>query len=211
MAKFCGNCGAQLEDHAKVCGRCGTPQEDVRIPAVKIVDPERKKKAKKKWRLAAVLIVLAVAAAVGIKVAANFTGYKGLLRKVVAAYEDYDADKLISLSSDVYYYGGEEYAEDYFEGSVDAVFEFFESSVGHNYDLSYETNEIYTLSNHKLNQVLENIEAVYPDFDSGVIEEVAVANLTGTASHGDTSASQDFNIVMSKERDGWKLLYIEWV
>ena len=25
MAKFCGNCGAQMSDSAKVCGMCGTP------------------------------------------------------------------------------------------------------------------------------------------------------------------------------------------
>lgn len=25
MSKFCGNCGAKLEDDARVCGNCGTP------------------------------------------------------------------------------------------------------------------------------------------------------------------------------------------
>lgn len=25
MAKFCGNCGAQMDDGAKICGMCGTP------------------------------------------------------------------------------------------------------------------------------------------------------------------------------------------
>lgn len=25
MAKFCGNCGAQMQDEAKICGRCGKP------------------------------------------------------------------------------------------------------------------------------------------------------------------------------------------
>lgn len=25
MAKFCGNCGAKLDDNARVCGHCGTP------------------------------------------------------------------------------------------------------------------------------------------------------------------------------------------
>ena len=28
MAKFCANCGAQLEDDARFCGECGTPVED---------------------------------------------------------------------------------------------------------------------------------------------------------------------------------------
>ena len=29
MAKFCGNCGARLEDDAKICGKCGTSVEGV--------------------------------------------------------------------------------------------------------------------------------------------------------------------------------------
>ena len=29
MAKFCGNCGTQLEDNAKICGKCGTPLDGV--------------------------------------------------------------------------------------------------------------------------------------------------------------------------------------
>ena len=28
MSKFCGNCGAQLDDNAKVCGNCGIPTEN---------------------------------------------------------------------------------------------------------------------------------------------------------------------------------------
>lgn len=31
MSKFCGNCGAQLEDSVKVCGYCGTPFEAVSV------------------------------------------------------------------------------------------------------------------------------------------------------------------------------------
>lgn len=47
MARFCGNCGAQLDDDAKVCGQCGTPI-DGNVPGLKIVDPEKKKKMMKK-------------------------------------------------------------------------------------------------------------------------------------------------------------------
>ena len=45
MAKFCGNCGAQLDDGDKVCGQCGTPVNGNAgtVPGLKVVDPEKKK------------------------------------------------------------------------------------------------------------------------------------------------------------------------
>ena len=59
MAKFCGNCGAQLDDNAKVCGQCGTPVGTLSaIPSVKIVDPEKQKKTKKTLKLICGLIAI---------------------------------------------------------------------------------------------------------------------------------------------------------
>lgn len=53
MAKFCGNCGARLEDDAKICGKCGTSVEGVTtsIPGLKVTDPEKQKKVKKTFKL----------------------------------------------------------------------------------------------------------------------------------------------------------------
>ena len=70
---------------------------------------------------------------IAVNVVLKFTGYNGLLRKVMKAYETYDIEKLVSLSSNIYYYGEENYGEDYFESKVGETLEFFETSVGHNY------------------------------------------------------------------------------
>lgn len=52
MARFCGNCGAQIDENAKVCGQCGTPIEgSTKTPPVKIIDPEKKKKNKKIFKI----------------------------------------------------------------------------------------------------------------------------------------------------------------
>lgn len=103
MAKFCGNCGAQIDDNAKVCGQCGTPVDSsTKMSPVKIIDSERKKKHKKIFKLVIVLILIVAVAAAAINVASKFTGYNGLLRKVMSAYEGYDIDTLVSLSSDIY-------------------------------------------------------------------------------------------------------------
>ena len=210
MARFCGNCGAQIDENAKVCGQCGTPVEDsTKMPPVKVVDSEKKKKNKKIFKAMIALALVAVVAVTAINVVSKFTGYNGLLRKVMTAYEGYDIDTLVSLSSDIYYYGEEDYVESYFENSVGSALDSFETSVGHSYQFSYEVNETYTMSERKTKEVLDGIEYTYADFDVSIIEEMVVSDITVTAKQGSKSVERDLNITMSKENGSWKLLYIE--
>ncbi len=212
MAKFCGNCGTQLDDDARVCGQCGTPIDESRgkVPGLKIVDPEKKKKLIKKMKMVIVLAVVIFIAVVGIRIARNFTGTNGLVRKVMAAYEKYDIDTIVSLSSDMYYYDdNENYVEEYFEYAVGRNIDNFESSVGHSYKMSYEVEEIYDLSQRKQDEMLKNIEYSYPDFDVDVINKIAVADVKITAKQGSKSVNKTVKITMSKEGKTWKLLYIE--
>lgn len=214
MAKFCGNCGAQMEDCANVCGICGTPFGPVsQAKGVHIVDLEKKKemrrKIKKISRLCVSVLCLILAIFIGINIITSFSGYNGLLRKVLAAYEDYDIDTLISLSSDIYYYGSEDLAEVYFENAVGYALDYFESAVGHSYKLSYEISDTYTLSNRNFQSVLDNISWMYSEFDTSIIEKIAVAQITVTAKQGNRSVDRDLKITMSKEAGTWKVLYIE--
>lgn len=211
MAKFCGNCGAQLEDNAKICGNCGTPLDGVstNIPGLKVTDPEKQKKMKKTVKLVVGMIALVIVAVIVFNVISQYTGYNGLLRKVMIAYENYDIDTLVSLSSDMYYYGEEDWVEYYFEYNVGEDLDSFESSVGHSYKLSYEVNETYVMSERKVDELLNEIEHTYSDFDVDVIEKIIVADLTLTAKQGSKSVNRDVDIVMTKEDGSWKLLYIE--
>ena len=211
MAKFCGNCGRPMEDNAKVCGNCGTPLGGGSSPTVKlkIEDPQKKEKFKKKIKRVITMVILLVAGAVAVIVGTNFTGSKGMVHKIMAAYKEYDIDTLIMLSSDIYYYDTEDYVEQYFENSIGMDLDSFEMSVGHSYKLSYEVNEIYELSERKLKDMMENIEYKYPDFDTEFIEKVVVADITVTAKQGSKTMDQKVKITMSKEDDTWRLLYIE--
>ncbi len=210
MARFCGNCGAQIDENAKVCGQCGTPIEgSTKTPPVKIIDPEKKKKNKKIFKIVIALALVVAVAVTAINVVSKFTGYNGLLRKVMTAYEGYDIDTIASLSSDIYYYGEEDYVESYFENSVGATLDSFESSVGHSYQFSYEVNETYTMSERKTKETLDGIKYAYPDFDVSIIEKIVVSDITVTAKQGNKSIEKELNITMSKENGKWKLLYIE--
>lgn len=152
MAKFCGNCGAQLDDGDKVCGQCGTPVNGNAgtVPGLKVVDPEKKKKMAKRIKGIVALVIVVALAITGVKVYLSFTGTNGLVRKVMTAYEDYDVDSLVALSSDMYYYfDSDDYVDEYFEDAVGKYIDNFESSVGHSYKLTYEVDEIYDLSKRK--------------------------------------------------------------
>lgn len=209
MAKYCGNCGAQMADSARVCGNCGTRFDGA---AIKVVDPEKKKAMEKKTKniikLCVGLAVLVLVAVIAFNVITKFTGYNGLLRKVMAAYEEYDIEALVDMSSDMYYYGSNDYAEYYFEDAVGYELDYFESNVGHNYKLSYEVDEIYTLSKRNLDSMLDDISWMYSDFDVSVIDQIVVANITVTARQGNKSVSRDLQVTMSKEDGAWKVLYI---
>lgn len=212
MAKFCGNCGAQMDDDAKVCGQCGTPIEEnaAKAPEVKAVDPEKKKEMAKKVKGVITLVIVAAVAIVAVKMISGFSGTKGLVRKIMTAYEKYDIDTIVSLSSDMYYYSdAEDYVDEYFEYAVGKNLDSFEDSVGHNYKMSYEVEEIYDLSQRKQDETLKAIEDRYPDFDLDIIKKIAVADVKVTAKQGSKSASKTVNIIMSKEGKTWRLLYLE--
>ena len=207
MSKFCGNCGAQMDDDAKVCGQCGTPiGGNVNIPILKIADSEKTKKRKKTFKIIIMLVMIAVISVGAVNVVSKFTGYNALLREVMSAYERYDMNQLISLSSDIYYYGDEEFVEDYYSNSVGPALEYFESTVGHSYKFSYKVNETYTMSGREKEETLKNIEYTCPDFDVTIIEEIVVSNITITAKQSEKSAEKELNVAMIKEDGDWKLL-----
>ncbi len=210
MAGFCGNCGAKLEEGQKVCGQCGTPVEGaMKSPVIKIDNPEKKKKNKKRFKVVTAIIAVVLIGIIAVNVVLKFTGYNGLLRKVMKAYEEYDIETLVSLSSNIYYYGGENYGEDYFENQVGETLESFENSVGHNYKISYEINETYKMSNRSINETLDQIEYKYSNFDISTIEEIVVCDLNVTAKQDSKSQNKAISIFMSKEEGKWKLFYIQ--
>lgn len=214
MARFCGNCGAQLDDDARVCGQCGTPidGEQGKIPGLKITDPEKKKKLVKRIKTAVVLLVVAIVAIVGVRVALSYTGTNGLVRKVMAAYEKNDVDALVALSSDILFYCSDDYENDvyeYYEYAFDNNIDSFESSVGHSYKMTYKVEAIYDLSQRKQHEMLKDVESSCPDFDEDLISKISVARVKITAKQGSKSVSKTVKIFMAKEGNNWKLLYIE--
>lgn len=210
MSKFCGNCGAKLDDDAKVCGNCGTPvsEEYVKISDIKEVNPlirEKQKKMIKKIFITAVIIVSMIV--IGI-FGSQFIGYKGLIKKVMNAYKNYDIDTLVELSSDAYYFGDKDWVEYYFENTVGTGLDLIESSIGHNYHFSYEVKDDYEMSDRKTEELKKTMENSYVGFDVDIIEKIVVAEITITAKRDKASRTQNITVIMTKEDGEWRLYSI---
>lgn len=204
MAKFCGNCGTKLDENTKVCGNCGTPV-DIQTSNIQGLS----KKKNKIIKFIPIFIAIVIVFSIAFNIVSNFTGNKGLLNKVMKAYENYDIETLVSLSSDVYYYAEENYVEDYFEYCVGNTLDSFESSIGHNFKLSYEVSEIYDFSRRNLEEEFSEIENTYVDFNVDKIKKIVGADVILTAEKDGNSSTKNIKIVMTKEDNKWKLLYIE--
>ena len=177
----------------------------------KIITTKTKQKQdnRKKFKVVIILFLILMIVTGIINTALKYTGYKGLLRKVMIAYENYDIDELVSLSSDAYYYAGDDYVDDYFMSKVGETLDSFEESIGHNYKFSYKVNELYTVSGYKQKELFQTIESAYPEYNTKEIKKIVVSNITVTAQQGARKSEKNVGITMLKEKDTWRLLYIE--
>ena len=210
MAKFCGNCGTQLDDNAKICGNCGTPLTSAKTTNASIPgvgdDPEKKEKAKKKMTMflgiAAVLSVVIIALSAII----SSSGYKGTVRKIMNAYKDYDVDKIVSMSSGLYDSAGKLLsADNYFGDIISDDLESFESQVGPKYKLSYEITDSYEMPKYKYESLMDTL-SYYSDFDADSISKVMVVKVNVTAKKNKDSMTKKLELQLTKENGSWKLL-----
>ena len=215
MAKFCGSCGAQLNDEDRVCGQCGCPVADgYYAQDVSFVSPEMRERVARQKNLVISVIVIIVVIALGFWGISNFTGKKGLVRKVFKAYDREDAGSLVSSASEFYdiLEMDEDEIEERFEDCIDYTISSFEDSVGHSYKLSYEIDEIYELSERKLNKFFDTIDDYLEDYDDldidiDFLKNIFVAEVELTAEQGKRTSDKKINMIMTKEDRELRLLY----
>lgn len=234
MAKFCGNCGAQMDDNAVVCGSCGASlggEEKAGsaelVQKFKIDDPEKKNKIKKIAVIGAAAIAVIVVISVLVSVIVNNTGYRGCLKKTMKAFESSESNVLDDLTSGIIIeldaeneknykeYYGDEYAEEhtsdfkkhYIESEVESAKEEFENKCGHKYKVSYKVDEYFELEGKKLKNFAKELGDGEEDaLDSA--EKIQVAEVTVTAKKDKKTKKCKVQVVMSKEDGKWKVLSI---
>lgn len=215
LAKFCGNCGGKLDDSARVCGYCGfrfvtAPLEKrtTDIPRMTSVK-KRRNTAKIKKLLKIILAVIAVLMifVAGLNIVSAFTGYKGVVRKVINSFEDYDMNTLYSYTSSLCYYSDDiDYYEELFEKEVAKKLDYYEDQLGYNLKISYEIIDSHKLDNRNRNSLLDELEdkgASVVGIDTVRALELKIT-IKGSAS-STTYITDDLWLI--KESSGWKVLY----
>ena len=207
MARFCGFCGAPIDENASVCGNCGKPvdgeetkgggRKKVNVMAIAVI--------------AAMIIVLAALIFAITRLTQNDDGRQGLIKQVIKAYEKEDIDSMIRLSSDIY--RGKRIdgltAEEYFRNVMGSSADYYENAVGHNYKLTYKILDLYDMSQRRQNEYVNSIMELYPYFSASTITAMSAAEVEITAKRGSSMVTEYKKITMSKEDGNWKLADIE--
>lgn len=227
-ARVCGNCGTPLVMHAARpiptrpvpappperygygVGAGVPPHTGTAVRERTPMDPAQAKKMKKiaLWSGigTAILIVLIVV----IALIASSGGHSGVLDDVMEAYEVNDIERLIDMSSDAYYYGSSDGVDRYFENAVSDRVNAYQYRAGYGYRFSYDVvRETRLTREEELWSFRQQLNAYYPDFDASVIEEVMLSDIVITIRQGAESFEDNIRVTLTKEPEGWKVLYID--
>ena len=207
MARFCGFCGAPIDENASVCGNCGKPVDGEETKG----GGRKKVNVKTIAVIAAMIIVLAALIFAITRLTQNDDGRQGLIKQVIKAYEKEDIDSMIRLSSDIY--RGKRIdgltAEEYFRNVMGSSADYYENAVGHNYKLTYKILDLYDRSQRRQNEYVNSIMELYPYFSASTITAMSAAEVEITAKRGSSMVTEYKKITMSKEDGNWKLADIE--
>ena len=206
MAKFCTNCGSQLNDGDKVCGQCGTPVAG----AAKAAASAGAKDGNKIVKIIAAVIGLIVLVVI-VANAAGSPGYKKTLDKMFKAIQKDDAATLESLASSISEeiygarYGDNLYKQ--YDRLVSNTLDKYEDNVGAVKKMSYEITDETEFSDRRLNDLKDNLVDVY-HMDTSGIKKVVKVELQVTVKGAKKSAVYNvYNLYVVKEKGGWKIFY----
>ena len=231
MAKFCSNCGAQMQDEDKVCGQCGTFVDSgtasntgytatipVAAPNGYVNNNTRNTELSKNAKVGKI-VVLSVVALLGLlmvfglsKIIGNNTGYKGTLNKYCKAVKDYDVEVMESIVSPLaedesYYYGYD--LEERLDKSLDGQISLIEDKVGDIKKVEYEISKSKTLSKSKLEELLSQYETKF-NSDVSDIKEVMDVDLKLKVKGSNKNATFPVSLYLIKQKGGWKILLPSW-
>ncbi len=209
MSKFCGNCGAMLDDNAAVCTTCGAVLNQGTINSPDL--PKKKKKSgKKKVAVAVIALMVAIAVGFGGVFVYNNTGYRGVIAKYVKALNNCDAKLYYSILSnrmkDEYedfedYHSNEGFEFD-LQNSIETKYEREEDIVGKDFKYSHRINDIYKVPKKDTKGYFK-----YLDKEKGYdnISEFVIVDFTLIAKGKKRTKAYSYNFVLSKENGKWKI------
>lgn len=164
MAKFCGNCGAGMEDDARVCGNCGTLLEGAGVVAAP--------SAKKRFMSIVIVAIVAVVAVLAVCLLSAFgvIGYKKAVKNYVdVKYKwEYSDERIAALAPKEYW----DYLEDAdgtevddvidtLEDSADYWIDLYEDEYGDDLRVSYKIKDKDEITDGKLKKIARALHDKY--------------------------------------------------
>lgn len=212
MARFCGNCGAEVEEDAKVCGNCGVPLEGESTPNIDTGEQNSNVSGidfKKIIPIAVGVIIAVVVVFAMISILKNNTGYRATLNRAFNAVAKGDAVGVISEMSsyveDVYDKSNEDIEEAY-EKRIDSILDRLEDEVGANPKISYEIKKASKLSDRKLEKMKEEMEEYDENYDGDDIKSAYNIDIKLIVKGPDDDYHQNIDdIIVIKEAGAWKI------
>lgn len=203
MAKFCGNCGTQLDDDARVCGCCGTPVDGEKVKT-KTINPGIKKKIKTIGILSLMGIVVLIAGIITFNTISYMNGYEKPIKEFVSAMSDFDIDKLLTVSSEIGMTDDSMYdIDEKLSSVISSVLDNYELSVGYDVKLDCKVTESYILPERKYLEFINYIEEMYY-YDTSYINDIVYAKVDIIAKGVDGEKTfSDQNVYVIKEDGKW--------
>lgn len=214
MAKFCGNCGAQVEDDAKVCGNCGVPLDGGAVPNIDTDNAPKKSGGNKILPAIIAAVVAIIVIIVAVNIVKKNTGYRATLNRAFKDIEKVDsvalADEFSAVIEDIYSEYGSGYIEDAFDKEINNLLDDMEDKAGANPKISYRIKKASKLSDRKVANLGEEIEKYDKNYDKDLLTQVVELDLEVNVKGPEDKYSLKWNDVTLVKEDGkWKILYIE--
>lgn len=214
MSKFCGNCGAQMDDNAIVCGNCGCNMSDNQ-PNFKPSDPEKAKANKKKIKIIAGVGTAVIAVVLAVVICVNFIGgrsYKSTIDTyITSSIEKPDAaavlelfpDELLSkalMDEDMSRTEGIEQLQDTLDSAVEYIEEYCDD-----WSVTWEIIDETDASKSEVKYLSEDCEDQF-DFSVSAKKDVTVElNVEVTVDGNTDTRTQEMELTLIKSGKSWYL------
>lgn len=209
MAKFCSNCGSQVEDGTLFCASCGAKVETAQTPAgepkktfkkpdLKNLDPKTKKFAFL-GAIAAVVILVAVL------VVSLFFGPKAVVKKYMRGMINENAKKVVNCMPSFLWEDKDEKDE-----AIEDYQDMLEGMYSDYDKVKFEIKDVHKLSKNEretLESYLETLEETNDKYKVGAIKvnKARIVEVKVTIKDGGDTIRKNMEILVVKYKGQWKV------
>ena len=232
MAKFCGNCGAMMDDAAAVCGNCGaalaaapapeqkeSPVAGIAGKATEILNGV--KKGDKSSIIKIGVAAVAVIAVIILISSLSTSGSEKVIKKFIQAYDNEKPEAVVKVlppflkDAMVEAYGDEDDFLDEIDEEIKDFYDDMEDELDTDkLSFKYEIDDVEKYDKDEVEERAEAIESVCErydiDFDEDKLKEVYEYEIEVTVKGGGDKEKVDLEMLVVKYGGKWYVLSYDW-